>query len=387
MIRYTEPLRLVSLFSGIGGFELGFSRAGHQTVLMCENNELARSVLSERFPNVPIEDDITTISNLPDCDIVTAGWPCQDLSLAGTMKGLNGSRSGLISEVFRLIRTADHKPSYILLENVAFALDLKGGEAVTYAIRELEHLGYRWAYRILDSINFGLPQRRRRIFILGALDDDPAEVLLDGIDIPPPPIDPYPDLIGFYWTEGNRGIGWTPNAIPPLKGGSGVSIPSPPGIWSRSSSTFVSPTLQDAERLQGFDPDWTLPAQPNTANGRRRWLLVGNAVSVPVVEWIARRLSRHRSRQRHFSDVSNGLRLARAATGGPGVPTKAFEARFEGPREYAIMPLGRFGLIEPVPLTLRAVAGFTKRFEAAPLRKNAEFLNDLRLYIRDRAVA
>src|SRR3546814_6904750 len=96
----------------------------------------------------------------------------------------------------------------VLLEKVAFALSLKQGEAVTQVTNELAARGYRWAYRILNTREFGLPHRRRRIFICGMLDGDPGGALFHGIDRAPE-LQPDPTHIGFYWTEGNRGVGWT----------------------------------------------------------------------------------------------------------------------------------------------------------------------------------
>ena len=146
---------------------------------MCESNSYAQSVLMAKFPEIPLHGDVTTLSSLPECDLVTAGWPCQDISLAGTTGGLGGSRSSLIQEVFRLVGAMPRKPAHILLENVAFALDLRKGEAIRYVTDRLEQLGYNWAYRILDTRLFGLPQRRRRLYVLASLGADPSTSLFE----------------------------------------------------------------------------------------------------------------------------------------------------------------------------------------------------------------
>jgi DNA (cytosine-5)-methyltransferase 1 len=245
-------MRVVSLFSGIGGFELGLARAGFDTVMMCESDPMARSVLRKRFPETPIRTDIRTLRSLPACEIVTAGWPCQDLSQAGRTAGIEGDRSGLISEVFRLVKGAKTKPEFILLENVAFALHLHKGAALKFVTSNLESLGYKWAYRILDSRQFGVPQRRRRLFILGSRNLPPESILFRGAFNASFETQQHPEQYGFYWTEGNRGLGWSPEAVPPLKGGSALSIPSPPAIWNKSAHSFVTPGVSDAERMQGF---------------------------------------------------------------------------------------------------------------------------------------
>jgi DNA (cytosine-5)-methyltransferase 1 len=86
-------MRVASLFSGIGGFELGLSRVGFETVLMCENDDFARSVLHHQFPGILVRKDVRALKKLPKCDILTAGWPCQDLSQAGKTAGLGGHRN------------------------------------------------------------------------------------------------------------------------------------------------------------------------------------------------------------------------------------------------------------------------------------------------------
>src|SRR5690349_11093009 len=101
-----KSLRVVGLFVGIGGIEEGLESAGHETTLMCEIDPAARAVLGEQGPDIKVHDDITTLAELPDCDLVTAGFPCQDLSQAGRTAGIEGSQSGLVQHVFRLLDDA-----------------------------------------------------------------------------------------------------------------------------------------------------------------------------------------------------------------------------------------------------------------------------------------
>src|SRR5262249_12660226 len=140
----------------------------------------------------------------------------------------------------------------------------------------------KWAYRVVDTRAFGFPQRRQRVLLLASRKRDPRQVLLadDVADMAPPK--KRNTAHGFYWTEGNAGLGWARDAIPTLKGGSTLGIPSPPAIWLPRGQ-LVTPDIRDAERLQGFPAGWTAAASPTSAkrNGPR-WRLVGNAVSVPV---------------------------------------------------------------------------------------------------------
>jgi DNA (cytosine-5)-methyltransferase 1 len=133
-----------------------------------------------------------------------------------------------------------------MLENVPFMLQLEKGEAMRYLTAWLDKHGYTWAYRVLDARAFGLPQRRQRVILLASKTEDPREVLFQGNEgMPPTPsYQEFPS--GFYWTEGQRGLGWAPDAVPTLKGGSGLGIPSPPAI--RFLDGFIgTPSLRDAE--------------------------------------------------------------------------------------------------------------------------------------------
>ena len=376
-----SSFRLVSLFSGIGGFELGLADHGFEPILLCENDPLARIVLEQHFPGIPIRSDVRKMRSLPPCELLSAGWPCQDLSQAGRTSGIRGRHSSLVGEIFRLIDRSSRKPPFVLLENVAFALHLRRGEAIAHVVRELEKRGYAWAYRILDTREFGLPQRRRRIFVLASLETDPASLLFDA------PCDTTPtnsvhSHVGFYWTEGNRGLGWTPDAIPPLKGGSGLSIPSPPAVWDVFNANFVTPGIGDAERLQGLPVGWTNVLDDVPRGRRCRWRLVGNAVSVPVVSWLASRIAgAYESVESQAAPQRVSARYGHnAANGRKGVQPEFSVFPVEGSRVRVLTRLSDFELLQPAPLSQRAASGFLSRFLKSPLRKNADFLRDLARY-------
>ena len=245
-------------------------------------------MLKRRFPDVPLHGDVADLEELPtDTDLVTVGFPCQDLSMAGLKGGLDGAKSSVIDHLFRLL--SETPAPWVLIENVYFMLHLAKGAAMDRILRPLEGLGFRWAYRVIDSRAFGLPQRRRRVFIVATTVGDPRNVLL--ADNAPTPAREPPDLTkptAFYWTEGRTGNGLTNDATPPLKAGSSVGIPCPPGILL-PDGRVVTPPIEVAERLQGFRRRWTSPLRGREA--RHRWRLVGNAVSVPVARWIGYRLS------------------------------------------------------------------------------------------------
>jgi DNA (cytosine-5)-methyltransferase 1 len=372
-------MRVASLFSGIGGFELGLHGSGAVPVLQCEIDPLAKKVLQSHFPDIDFHNDVTALKSLPECDMLVAGWPCQDLSQAGRMAGLNGANSGLVEHVFRLLDATNPKPSRVILENVAFSLSLQKGRAIQEVTAALEERGYRWAYRIFDTNFFGLPQRRRRIYIYASLVDDPVAVLFDGPheDSPKSVLGQVsPANIGFYWTEGNRGVGWTVNAVPPLKGGSALSIPSPPAIWHQGESLFSMPDISDAERLQGFPKNWT---KLETEHDRQRWKLVGNAVSVPVVKWIASRIQRGAATWER-NETRKGTRTSNAAFGGPKATTRHLFGMHEGPAGASPATLEKFPIKRQLPLSARAASGFLNRYKKSKLRKNEQFLAELTIY-------
>lgn len=372
-------MNVVGLFAGIGGIELGLQRAGHRSSLLCEIDECASAVLSARFPDVPLHPDIVRLDRLPtDVDLVTAGFPCQDLSQAGRTKGIRGSKSGLVGEVFRLLK--EQRVPWLLIENVPFMLHLAGGEALAVIIEALGELGYRWAYRVVDSRAFGVPQRRRRIYLLATIDSDPRRVLYADNAVPPcqPGKDAWESVAcGFYWTEGLRGLGWAHDAIPTLKGGSTVGVPSAPAIVlpNRNFPFRVgTPDLRDGERLQGFDRDWTQPAE-TIGRPSLRWKLIGNAVTVNVAEWIGRRLL---CPGVYSDDMDLPLERRRGwpvaaydLGSGPMVPSGLSEWPVSGTSE----PLERFLEYPLNPLSERASRGFYARASASNLRLPSGFLD------------
>ena len=170
----------MGLFAGVGGFELGLAKAGHEARLLCEIDPGARAVLAARFPGARLHADVRTLRKLPsDAQILTAGFPCQDLSQAGRTAGIDGKSSGLWREVFRVLSAGKKSLlPFVLIENVPFMLRVDRGRALDLIVASLEDLGYRWAYRVVDSMSFGFPQRCERVFFLASLDEDPRAILL-----------------------------------------------------------------------------------------------------------------------------------------------------------------------------------------------------------------
>lgn len=383
VVRLIAPTRrvlpAVGLFAGVGGIEKGLAAAGHETMLVCEIEATARAVLERQFPEVVKHDDVTTLKDLPEgTKLLAGGFPCQDLSQAGKTRGIDGMRSGLVREALRL--AAKRKVPWLLLENVPFMLQLGRGRALDVIVSALEDLGYAWAYRVVDARAFGLPQRRERVFIVAALHDDPRGVLFaDEAGTPEPPKLDGKLAAGFYWTEGIRGLGWAVDAVPTLKGGSTVGVPSPPGIWL-ADGRMVTPSIEDAEALQGFPRGWTKAAETVAKKGFR-WKLVGNAVSVPAFKWLGERLAAP------GDALLRNVAPVRTDRMWPAAAFNVGQGRFSNdlskwPKNYKAKHLHEFIADEPALLTRRAAAGFLERTTRSSLRFPPGFIKAIEAHLR-----
>lgn len=366
--------KVSSLFSGVGGIELGLSRHLGEVNLLCEIEPGAVAVLKHHFTNTPISGDVCALKSLPSgTDLVTAGFPCQDLSQAGLMKGIAGARSGLVSEVFRLIKKSRVKN--VILENVSFMLRLDNGAAMRFITDTLEDMGYNWAYRVLDSRSFGVHQRRERVYLFASKEFEPWKHLFQTSFDHKENRSPNGRPCGFYWTEGKNGLGWAVNGVPTLKGGSTIGIPSAPAIWFPSGEIGI-PDIRDAERLQGFSENWTKPAE-KVVKSSHRWKLVGNAVTVPAAEWVAEAImSAPQNIEFPTEKLQEAKRWPNAAYGSK--KTGRFEVKISSwPLEPKYVPLEKFLKYPVTPLSYRAVTGFLSRLESGSLRYPNEFYDAL----------
>jgi DNA (cytosine-5)-methyltransferase 1 len=181
-------MNVLDLFSGIGGFSLGLERAGMTTVAFCEIDPICRKVLKKHWPNVPVFEDVSTLTK--DCinaniDVIAGGFPCQDISLAGRGAGLAGERSGLWFQYHRLIK--EIQPRYAVIENVS-ALRSRGLDEV---LRSLAEIGYDAEWHCIPASAVGAPHQRDRIWIVAYTplmqcngSDDHARECLEGQPIP-----------------------------------------------------------------------------------------------------------------------------------------------------------------------------------------------------------
>lgn len=371
-------MRSVGLFAGIGGFEVGLQRAGIDTELFCEYWEPASHVLKRRF-DADVVGDICELGSIPKVDVVTAGFPCTDLSQVGRTAGIDGSESGLVREAFRLIENTP--PTWVVLENVPNMLSLGGGAAMSYIAEWFEDRGWNWAYRTVNSQHFGLRQRRRRVFLVASRTEDPRAVLFAD-EAGPPPTRSSHSAYGFSWTEGNRGVGWGEGVTPTLKGGSKLGIASPPAVWRvglDAGQAIARPSIRSGERLQGFHAGWTdLGAKDGV-----RWKMVGNAVSVPVATWIGKGLVAPRDVvdvERRALEAGERWTPAAASMGGVREAWALSERPLAAPARLTLASImDKYG---GVPLSYGASNGFYTRLQASTLRVRDDFRTALAEHVR-----
>ncbi len=365
--------------------DTGLVTAGGTLVELCEYWEPARRVLRLREPDVPLAGDVREFTPSEEHRLLAAGFPCVDLSHAGKQAGIFGANSGLVSEVFRI--AAVTRPEWLVLENVPNLLRLGRGAGIQHIIDELEALGYSWAYRVLDSRAFGVAQRRNRVIVVASGTPGLAAQALLGDDTCRFASFEEPtsaDASGFYWTEGRRGVGLVRGAVPTLKGGSTLGLPSAPAVWRPGAplgERIVLPSIEDAEVLQGFERGWTAEAdQPGEPSAR--WKLVGNAVTVPLARWIGARIVSADIGQLGSVSVEGLPRDQRrpwpdAAYGAPGGLVHASKAS-RWPVLSASKPLDELLNDDGLrPLSYRATKGFLSRVEESGIKLDTHFLDDL----------
>ena len=298
-------MKLASFFSGIGGFDLGFQNAGVEAAYQCEVDGFCNSLLDRHWPQVERVGDIREVDNgneVPEAEVWCAGFPCQDVSLARARQraGLNGRHTSLFYEFARLL--GDALPHIVILENVPGLLSSHDGRDFGIILSILDELGYGVAWRVLDSRFFGVPQSRRRLYLVGYRGDPAgaAALLFEpecGAGHSKAGRRPRTkSLSPFKESLGDPSVGPVVQRI-------GYCLAATSGRhtgtdWSRTYVTYPDAvrrlTPLEAERLQGFPDGWTVPGglTPKKIESldSARYAALGNAVTVPVAEWIGKRL-------------------------------------------------------------------------------------------------
>ena len=305
----------LDLFSGIGGFSLGLQQAGIEPdwIGYSDIDKYANQVFKRRFPNAEELGSITTINTegLPDIDLVTFGFPCQDLSMAGKRGGLNASRSGLFFKALEII--ADKKPTYFVFENVRGLLSSNKGEDFKIVLQSVSDIGYDGQWQLLNTRWF-LPQNRERVYFVGHIRGECRPKVFpigEDDDIFKPKIREEGGESASVQTAHSRTItsrihkmgsddayikvhSTHPRSGDPTKGGTGplskedgttycLDTGNAQAVQIKSGIRRFTPL--ECERLQGFPDNWT-----EGHSDTQRYKQCGNAVTVPVVEEIMRRL-------------------------------------------------------------------------------------------------
>jgi DNA (cytosine-5)-methyltransferase 1 len=272
-----EQKTLGSLFAGIGGFDLGFEKAGFKTVWQVEINPICRAVLHARFPQAKQYDDVRKVNreNLVErVDVITAGFPCQDVSAMGKRRGLAGERTGLFWEVCRVVE--DIRPKWLVLENVVGLLSSNDGGDFATVINALADRGYVGLWRVLNASGFGVPQRRRRVFVVaGDGVQPPAELLFDAA-----PVDCVPGTLAPG--EKRRAADWPAYTL------LAKAAPSLIPLGVDNLVAHEGRRHQMVERARSARRAGLCLGLAETDHFEVR--AAGNAVAVPVAQWIASKL-------------------------------------------------------------------------------------------------
>lgn len=297
--------RLASFFSGIGGFDLGFEKAGFRVVFLSEKEPFCLSILKKNWPTALINTDITNLKDeeIPTAEVWTAGFPCQDVSLARARPraGLEGQRTGLFFPFIKLVES--RLPPVVVLENVPGLLNSNGGRDFAVVLRKMAELGYSVGWRVLNSKHFGVPQSRQRVYVVASRrnKEDPYKILFE------------PECGGGHLEESNKSGA---KSLSPFRTSSAKTFPvskehgviQVPDLafclaatsgrhtgtdWSRTYVSYENKvrrlTPLECERLQGFPDGWT-DVKEAINDDSPRYFALGNAVSVPCATWIAKRI-------------------------------------------------------------------------------------------------
>ena len=331
-------MNVASYFSGVGGLDLGLERAGLRVVSQCEADPWRRRVLAWHWPDVPCSADVRDVrgavreerarSAVGDrgtvegaersdgegrlgaaggVDLVCGGVPCQDWSVAGKRAGIQGARSGLFFDWCDRIADFPVRPRWLLFENVPGLLSAANGRDFAVVLRTLADLGYGLAWRVLDARYFGVPQRRRRVFVVGHSGGEPGPAVRalaagDARDLEAGECSWQGAPAGTgsgaqgggrvsaavtSFAQNQRGELRESEIAPQLTAGGGKPGEGYPAM--RAGSTVRRLTPVETERLMSWPDGWTAVDGDRTPDSRR-YAACGDGVVSNVSEWIGRRI-------------------------------------------------------------------------------------------------
>ena len=307
-------MKQFDLFAGYGGFTIAGERCGLETIGFSEIDKYANAVLKYHYHNTKNYGDITKIdwSEVPDFDLLTGGSPCQDLSIAGKRAGLTGSRSGLFYEYMRAVR--EKKPKYFIWENVKGALSSNSGFDFGAVLNEMAEAGYSLWWQVLNAKDFGVPQNRERIFIVGFRDGSPREIFFERGDNQEISSKVHPCIDAHYYKGHSnqrqmmeiKQLNNPKHSNDRIYSDEGIS-PSLNTAQGGNRQPFIDKpprirrlTPVECERLMGLPDGWTEKGMMKSKicdgyfaeniSDSQRYKLCGNGVVVNVVEEILKQI-------------------------------------------------------------------------------------------------
>ena len=282
-------MKYFSFASGVAGLELGFPK-DWECVGFAEIDKYASAILKYHFPNIKNYGDVYAIKwkEIPDFDLLSGGTPCQDLSIAGKRAGLAGSRSRLFFEFIRALK--EKKPKYFIWENVKGALSSNEGFDFVRVLLEFSEAGYNLWWQVLNAKDFGVPQNRERIFIVGFREESPPEVFFKpensgkADELQNKPIEITKNQAQAHRVYSTEGIAI---ALRSNGGGEGGKT----GLYQISSKQIRRLTPVECERLMSWKDNWTRYGIDEKGNkfelsDTQRYRLIGNGVVSNVVKEI-----------------------------------------------------------------------------------------------------
>ena len=294
-----EKIRYFSMFTGIGGFELGIGDKG-KCIGFSEIDRFCVQLLKSKFPDIKNYGDARKINprELPDFDILCGGFPCQAFSIAGKRRGFQDTRGTLFFEIARILEVK--RPKIVFLENVKGILNHDKGKTLSVIFQSLAELGYDVQWMVLNSRFFGVPQNRERIFIIGNLrTESRPEILPIGESVTETVYrEELPRLRKIFELSGDTPSGisrqtdrvWSINGISPTLTSQLGELTIPKievkvRILTDEQNKIRRLTPIECERLQGFPDNWT-----EGFNDNQRYKMLGNAVTVNVIKSISERI-------------------------------------------------------------------------------------------------
>jgi DNA (cytosine-5)-methyltransferase 1 len=311
MATKNKKITFNSFFAGIGGFDLALESEGFKPLFQCEINEYCQQVLRKHWPTIQLHSNIIDLEAevIPNTDIWCGGFPCQDVSVARGAKGregLKGKNSGLFYPFAELI--SEKRPKVLLIENVTGLLSSHNGQDFRIILETLSNMGYAVAWRVMNSRYYGAPQSRPRVFICAVLENH--DVAISSLYEAKKGSRPQNQRQGFLTPSTCEITGAKVAEVAYcLAATSGRHTGTD---WSRTYVSYESAVRRltpiECEGLQGFPSGWTAIPCPVTSENidldTPRYQALGNAIAVPVIKWIAKRLKEGLQQSRVSSQSS-----------------------------------------------------------------------------------